>query len=737
MIDALDIPTGTTDETVKLRKIIAALMKQVERTLDVQGGAYSSFQTATLLDEKVRERTHQLEQALGSLEKVNQELNRTKGEAETSRVRLVEAVESVSEGFALYDKDDRLILCNNKFWEFWGNHQRDVPYGTRFEDMARMLVRQYLVPEDVENETEWMNERLSRHRHPKDPFVIQLKDGRWIKINERPTKDGGMVGVYTDITEIKEQEQKRREKELAEQNVLLQSTLDNLRQGVSVFDRDLKLVAWNERFIELLDLPDGLVERHMSYESYTRFNVFRGEYGPQSIEAYKERVARARSQEPLFYEYTRPNGTVLEVQRNPMPGGGFVTTYTDTTARRKAEEDLREAKGNLEERVRERTDELHFAKEVAEEANLSKTRFLAAASHDLLQPLNAARLFISTLLERSLEEKNLNLVERADFALKGVESLLSALLEISKLDAGAVPVVFSDFDLSDLFNRLQEEYGPLAQRKGIELKVVASRCSIKSDQKLLARILRNFVSNAVRYTEQGRILVGAKRKGKMLHLSVYDCGPGIAVEDQKRIFEEFRQLPGNQSSDKGAGLGLAIVKRIAHTLNHRVIVSSCPQKGSCFSVEVPFVENSTPKAAPKLMEKFIENLNGMNVLIVDNEDDIQVGMQSLMENWECRVMAAATAKEAVHQIEELGCFPDAVIADYHLDNDETGVDLLGTLKRDFKPDFPAMVITADRTDEIRACVTSHGYALLNKPLKPAKLRAWLSHVASKLPQGRA
>jgi len=731
MIDPLDIPTGTADESFKLRKIISALMKQVERTLDVQGGAYSSFQTATLLDEKVRERTHQLEQVLGSLEKVNLELKRTKSEAETSRIRLEEAVESVSEGFALYDREDRLILCNNKFWDFWGNHQNDVPYGTRFEDMARKLVRQYLVPDDVESPIDWLKERLNRHRNPKESFVIQLKDGRWLKINERPTKDGGIVGVYTDITDIKAEEQIRRKRELAEQNILLQSTLDNLRQGVSVFDKDLKLVAWNQRFIELLDLPDGLVEHHMTYERYTRFNVFRGEFGPKTEEAYQERIDRARAQEPLYFEYTRPNGQVVEVQRNPMPGGGFVTTYSDITSRRKAAEDLREAKENLEERVRERTDELHIAKEAAEEANLSKTRFLAAASHDLLQPLNAARLFISTLLERPLNHNNRPLVERADFALKGVESLLSALLEISKLDAGAVPVVINDFPLNDLFNRLQEEYGPLAAQKGIALKVVKTSAFVNSDPKLLSRILRNFVSNAVRYSDCNHILVGAKRHGKALRLCVYDCGKGIAKKDQERIFEEFRQLEQSPQTDKGAGLGLAIVKRISQTLGHKIMLQSEIAHGACFCVEVPVSQNKVPVRPVVQTESFIGHLNGMSVLIIDNENDIQFGMQSLMENWDCKVLVAGSRKEAVQLLDGLGYFPDAVIADYHLNDDDTGLDLLGALKRDYRPDFPAMVLTADRTDEIRASVASHGYALLNKPLKPAKLRAWLSHISNK------
>ncbi|WP_135078859.1 NahK/ErcS family hybrid sensor histidine kinase/response regulator [Terasakiella sp. SH-1] len=731
MIDALDIPTGTDDEAIKLRKIIAALMKQVERTLDVQGGAFSLFQTATLLDDKVRERTTELETALNSLEKVNKELSRTKGEAETARIRLVEAVESVSEGFALYDSEDRLILCNQKFWDFWGGRDKDVSYGTRFEDVARRFVHKYVVPSEVSDAVDWLDERLARHRNPKDAFVIQLKDGRWLKINERPTKDGGIVGIYTDITDIKQQERIRREKELAEQNILLQNTLDNLRQGVSVFDKDLKLVAWNQRFVELLELPEGLVEHGMSYSRYLRYNVFRGEFGSADDAEFEMRLDRAEKMEPLFLEYTRPDGRSIEVQRNPMPTGGFVTTYTDVTSRLRAAKQLREAKENLEERVRERTDELHYAKEAAEEANLSKTRFLAAASHDLLQPLNASRLFISTLLDRELEDKNHQLVERADFALKGVESLLGALLEISKLDAGAVPVVVSDYDLNDLFDRLQREYGPLAQKKGCELKVIGSSKTVSSDPKLLSRILRNFVSNAVRYTEKGRIIVGARQEGKELCLSVYDTGTGISDQDQRHIFEEFRQLENAASNEeKGAGLGLAIVKRIAQTLGHEVSVTSAVGKGSCFSVRVPLVTRKSKKTQAVPVDQLGKCLDGLSVLIVDNEADIQLGMRSLLENWDCTVYTAGSQNEAMRLLDDLPSFPDAVIADYHLNNGETGLDFLSWLKRDHKVTFPAMVITADRTDEIRSSIASHGYALLNKPLKPAKLRAWLSHICN-------
>lgn len=728
MNDALNIPRGAPDEADKLRKIVDALMQHVERSMDVQGGAYSLFQTASLLDDQVRQRTSELETALNSLEKVNKELVRTKSDAETARIRLVEAVESISEGFALYDDEDRLVLCNRKFREFWDAH--DIQNGESFAQISRAVAHKYAIPADITDKDAWMQERLERHKNPSEAFVMQLNDGRWLKINERHTKDGGIVGIYTDITDIKQEERIRRETELAEQNKLLQNTLDNLRQGVSVFDKNLRLVAWNQRFIELLNLPDGLVEHGMPYARYLRYNMFRGEFGTANDEDFHLRMKRAEDMETFVFEYTRPDGRSIEVQRNPMPAGGFVTTYRDITERLQTEEQLREAKENLEERVRERTDELHVAKEYAEDANLSKTRFLAAASHDLLQPLNASRLFISTLLGRKLDEKNLQLVERADFALKGVESLLGALLEISKLDAGAVPVVISDCELGDIFDRLEQEYGPMAQRKGCELRVVGSQKVVASDPKLLSRILRNFVSNAVRYTDKGRILVGAKIVGNDLKLSVHDTGTGIKETDLKYIFEEFRQLDNATSNEeKGAGLGLAIVKRIAQTLNHDVNVTSKPGEGSCFSVVVPQVASVQKKNTSTTIDNLGEGLKGFSVLVIDNEVDIQLGMQALLENWECKVYTANSQQEATALLCELPTFPDAIIADYHLNDGETGIECLTWLKREYHVNFPAMVITADRTDEIKNLITSHGYALLNKPLKPAKLRAWLSHIS--------
>ncbi|MCP3672248.1 MAG: response regulator [Gammaproteobacteria bacterium] len=753
MIPCLNIETGSSSEVERLRKIVTALMAQVERSMDVQGGAFSLFQTAILLDDKVRDRTCELEAAKTSLEETNDELNRANAEAHTARLRLVEAVESVSEGFALFDKSDRLVLCNSRFCEYWGIGHNDIHYGASFADISKGLVDSCRVPGALKDRQGWLKERLQRHRNPDGAIVLRMFDGRWLKVTERLTGDGGIVGIYTDITEIKKQEKLRRQQELAEKSVLLQASIDNLSQGVAVYNKDLKLAAWNQQFVDLLDLPDGFVDTEMSFSDYLQFNNKRKEYSKDTKRSIKDRLDQAAVFTSFFFEYTRPNGTVLEVRRNPMPNGGFVTTYTDITARRQTAVQLREAKENLEMRVQERTsalsslneklqmeiaerreveEELLLAKALAEDANLSKTKFLAAASHDLLQPLNAARLFISILQEQPLVQETAHLVERTDMAMQGVENLLSTLLEISKLDAGAVPTEVIDFPVVEVMDRLAQEYRAIANDSGIELRMVPSSVTVRSDRKLLERLLRNFLSNAVRYTERGKILVGCRRKKNMIVIQVTDTGPGIDDRDLASIFEEFHQL--NRSVRKGmrgVGLGLAIVKRIAGMLGARVRVSSKVGHGSTFMVEIPTSEQKLVPIQPVIgevngsqaMRLLLQNIS---VLVVDNEESIREGMAHLIESWGGVVCTAVCVNDALKAVEQ-GNKPDLVIVDYHLDNQSTGIEVLKQLNRQLGLHVPSLVITADRGDEVRKEVIDFGCGLLNKPLKPHRLRAWMAH----------
>lgn len=735
----------------KTRKIIGVLMDQVERGIDSQGNAFSLFQTAILLEDKVRERTRALEGTLRDLENANRALSRAKAELETAQTRLMEAIESISEGFAQFDSEDNLVLCNSKFLELWPGIEAIARPGVPFEDLSRWTVEQGLVSHEVGLADEWVRARLHCHRFPHEPFVVPLSTGRWLQITERATRDGGTVGIYTDISEIKRSEERRRERELAEKSVLLQSTLDHLVQGVSVFDKDGHLVAWNDRFVDLLDLPDWLAKPGMSFSDYLRYRCEKGDYGRDGARAVAERLELARRAQALHLEQTLSNGTVLEIRRDPMPQGGFVTTYADITDRKEAAEQLRESKENLEKRVAERTQELtsvnaklrleieertrmaealRRAKAEAEDANLGKTRFLAAASHDLLQPLNAARLFVSALSERALPEKESQFVSRIDGALASVEGLLGTLLDISKFDAGVVATEEADFCIGDLLFALEHEYRPIAREAGLDFTVVPSATMVRSDPGLLGRILRNFVSNAIRYTNNGGILIGCRRARGHARIEVWDTGIGIPEACLGEIFEEFRQFSVPQHlKEKSFGLGLAIVVRIARILGHRIDVRSEQGKGSVFSIEIPLsARRSTSRLPEPACLSLGDNISGCFVVVVENDDGILAGMRELLEGWGCTVVTATGTAMAVRELRLCGRLPDIVVADYHLDDGGNGLAAIREIRRVCAHEVPAMIITADRSSEILQFVRESGYPVLKKPIKPAKLRALMSHM---------
>ncbi|MBL8659203.1 MAG: PAS-domain containing protein [Rhodospirillales bacterium] len=750
---AIDLAAGAGDPDArarKLNKIIKVLMDQVERGIDVQGNAYSLFQTAIVLEDRVRERTRNLEIALRELGETNSELSLAKEQTEAVQTRLMEAIESISEGFLHCDGNDRFVLCNQKFLEFWPGIDAVARPGAPFSAISRWTVETGLVADlDLEPET-WLQRRLHWHRRPSEPIVVHLRSGRWLQIRERFTRDGGIVGIYTDISEVKVSEERRRERELAEKSVLLQSTLDNLMQGVSVFDRDLRLVAWNDQFIDLLELPDWLVEQGAALTDYLRFRAERGDYGSNGLAAAAARLEAARQRRPLQNDQVLPSGRVLEVRRDPMPDGGFVTTYTDITERKESAEALREAKEGLERRVAERTAELtalngklrqeiferakieealRVAKGEAEVANLSKTKFLAAASHDLLQPLNAARLFVAALLERPLGEKESEFAGRIDGALKSVEALLATLLDISKFDAGAVTVDRVAFDIADMLSSLEQEYAPVAREAGLEFRVISCSAVILSDSALLARIVRNFVSNAIRYTPSGRVLLGCRRCGRMLRIEIWDTGLGIPEASIGEIFHEFRQLGNRHGREKGVGLGLAIVQRIARTLGHPIAVRSSVNRGSVFAVEVPLGSGTaTPKRRGPSATAVTSSLAGILIAVIENDDVVSEGMRVLLEGWGCDVITAADGDGALAQANRLRRLPDLLVADYHLERGDTGVDAIDRLRAVAGAMVPGIVITADRSSEVLRQVRSRGFYLLNKPIRPAKLRALMSHI---------
>ncbi|KPH82469.1 hybrid sensor histidine kinase/response regulator [Bosea vaviloviae] len=513
---------------------------------------------------------------------------------------------------------------------------------------------------------------------------------------------------------------------------IVQHGLDHAGQGITVLDRDLRLLAWNQAFIQLYDLPASMVRFGIGLDEIVRYNAARGAYGDgQQDELMAARLQSfVRDREPVRLKLY-PSKKVIEIRTNPLPDGGFVTTYTDITQAVEAQEELERTNESLERRVVERTEEilrvnaeLQRAKGQAEEANASKTRFLAAASHDILQPLNAARLYATSLVERDRAAGSPDLAENIDASLDAVEEILTALLEISRLDGGALKPELTSFRLDELVRQLQREFEPSAQEKGLKLVFMPTSLALRSDRRLLRRLLQNLVSNAIKYTPSGKVLIGFRRRGPQVSVEVLDTGLGIPQGKQKTVFREFQRLDQGARVARGLGLGLSIVQRIARTLDHKLTLDSVPGRGSRFAVLVPraspLPEMST-SAAPRQIPA--GQLAGLKLLVIDNEPTILDGMKRLLEGWGCKITTAAGLDEALVALKRGE--PDVLIADYHLDHGN-GLTAISTLRERSRAPMPAILLTADRSPNVREAAAALDVHLLNKPLKPGALRALLA-----------
>jgi Na+/proline symporter/CheY-like chemotaxis protein len=514
---------------------------------------------------------------------------------------------------------------------------------------------------------------------------------------------------------------------------LLQQGLDHAGQGITVFDRDMTLIAWNRAFADLYDLPPEMIRTGTTLDEIVRFNAARGAYGERDPDdLVRERIAAFREETGPRRLRLHPRGRVIEIRANPLPNGGVVATYTDVTDAVAAEEARTRLNEELERRVRERTEELTRlnqaltrAKAEADEANAGKTRFLAAASHDILQPLNAARLYATALVERD-RAGDPTLAENVDASLDAVEEILTTLLDISRLDTGALKPQFSNFGVAELLRQIRREFEPMAREKGLVLTVMPCSLAIRSDRPLLRRLLQNLVSNAIKYTPSGRILVGARRRRDHLVLMVCDTGLGIPASKQKLVFQEFQRLDQGAKVARGLGLGLSIVERAARLLDHPVALASQPGRGSVFSVTVPLAPvRPVAEAAGEAPRPPAVALAGLSVFCIDNEPAIVGGMARLLASWGCTVHTAGSFGEAVSRVLGEGLRPDVLVADYHLD-EGNGLDLIASLRAALAADIPAVLLTADRSPPVRETAQAQRVQVLPKPLKPAALRALLT-----------
>ncbi|OTG85000.1 PAS domain-containing hybrid sensor histidine kinase/response regulator [Acinetobacter sp. ANC 4648] len=505
---------------------------------------------------------------------------------------------------------------------------------------------------------------------------------------------------------------------------LIMTMIDHMTQGVSVVDENMCLVAWNNQYLKLFDYPKDLVYVGCPISDLIRYNAERGECGPGSIDEHvRKRMHWMKVGSAHEFERIRKDGRVIQMRGNPIEGGGFVTTFADITA-------FRENEAILEARVSDRTQQLanalseqQLAREQADRANMSKSRFIAAASHDLLQPMHAARLF-STALEQSVQsEEDRKTLQQLDRALHGAESMLSALLDIARLEGGSLQPNRQAYPLHDLLHDLELQFKSIAAQRNIQFKVHDVKFWINTDPQWIRRIIQNFVSNALRYTAKGRVVVGVLRSSqhpRHIRIGVWDTGPGIAEEQRIKLFQEFERC-GHTSpwGEQGLGLGLAIVQRMTSLLDYPVNVYSELGKGSCFMIEVPIVDAPQIIAAP--VQAVPLKTKAYKILCLDNDENILDGMSTLLTKWGYQVFKATEPEQALQLIQQENI--QVWLVDQHLNQGKIGLDFILEQRQE---NVPVALITADSDPELPQRLKELNVVLLRKPLKPASLRSWLS-----------
>ncbi|AGG88677.1 hybrid sensor histidine kinase/response regulator [Rhodanobacter denitrificans] len=499
---------------------------------------------------------------------------------------------------------------------------------------------------------------------------------------------------------------------------VLEAALENMSQGICVVDAELHLVAWNTPYARLFDYPPELLQVGRPVAELTRHNIAAGMLGPGEVEVrVQRRLAHMREGTRHLSERRFPDGTIVEIRGNPMPGGGFVATFTDVTAFRQAEAALKRVNETLELRVEERTRELAAASAEAQAANEAKSRFLAAVTHDLMQPLHAAQLFAHALTERGGDAAT---AQHLNGALAATEGLLTGLLDVARLEGGRLHPQPRAFALAEVLDPLAAEFRAIALDRGVRLDVVGTRGWVRSDPQLLRRVLQNFLSNALRYAEHGRVLLGVRGRGDHLRVEVWDSGPGIAVEEQQLIFQEFRR--GSAAGGQGLGLGLSIAQRMADLLGHPLGLQSWPGRGSVFYLDVPSARAAI--RLPPLVDT-PHSLPAGRALVLDNEPAALAALGSLLASWGWHVHAARNSAQAL----AAPWRPDLHILDFHLDGGQTGLEVWQQLNRRHAG-VPTVMLTADRDGELRQRLLEAGIGVLYKPLKPLALRQVLQRVAA-------
>ena len=530
---------------------------------------------------------------------------------------------------------------------------------------------------------------------------------------------------------------------------MLFASFESISSAISVVNADLQIVAWNKRYEQMFNYPQGMLRVGRPVADLVRFNAERGMLGAGEVEKLVQTRLSHLIAGKSYRVVRKQNHGVIEIKGRPLPNGGYVTTYDDISEFINAQNELEKANANLEQRVLERTreieninkslldevekrkqteSELIEAKSVAEIANASKTRFLALASHDILQPLNAASLYASAMLEKpNADEELKDNLHHIHSAIYSAELIITNLLEISRLDTGTLTPKISSVALNDILETLANEYR-VQTSSDVEFHWQPTSLWTESDPNYLRRILQNFLSNAVKYTDKGKILLGCRRRGEHVEICVYDTGPGISEAHQKRIFEDFYRV-SNKTSAEGAGLGLGIAMRFSELLGHKITVYSKDNRGSMFSLLVPLCDKAVNPECGARVADITTGLEKLNIFYVDDEENNIHALGTLMENWGCKYTSAISYDAAIEYTQN-NPMPDAILMDYQLGPDANGIQLANAI-REHWPEVSICIVSAAPDEELSTLTAMYGYDFLRKPIKPGKLRAVLERYLQK------
>lgn len=726
------------DQVRRQEKIIKALMQRASREHDVGGSAYSLFQSAIALQGEVWEKTRDLEQALDTLGRASNQLKIAEYAREQTERNLADALDSMEGGFALFT-EGTLEICNDQFRVMIPDMAEKVVAGLDISDYfkALRLSNEVVSRATSESGSHRRSVRSGTGIETPYPSVVGLRNDRWFQITHKTASSSKTVLLSTEITSIVRQNRLEKDRLIDEQTLFLQAAFDHMTQGVCTFSPEGALLIHNERFRELLRLPVSLVRKGTAFGQILEFLLRYGPAeGPRRESELASWISTVYAGRGLETKFRQGDGDILDIRVHGLPDKGFIMNVMDITAETQTTE-------LLEQRVRERTreltlanaklrqqneeqalidEELRLAKERAEEAVSSKTKFFAAASHDLLQPINAAKLLISSMSDSAAKTPLAPTVTRLERSFNSIESLLHALLDISRLDATGTEMTVSSFCIGDLLTSVREDYVQLAEEKDLRLDIVPCSAFVSSDQRYLLRSIQNLVVNAIQYTEKGRILAGCRRRGQNLVLEVWDTGIGISRKDQRRIFSEFTRASPERSGF-GMGLGLSIVDRACRRLGHPVTLRSGPGRGSVFSITLPIVSAPAEQQRDKL-DKVPASTEDMDliVLIVENNPDVLYATARKIEGWGGSVLTAASTEEAIGQVRDIGMAPDIILADYQLDGDDTGIRTIVEIRRETGAHVPAIMITASPEDQLAAESRRHDFTVLTKPVKLSRLR---------------